>query len=491
MKTVAAYIRVSTDDQVEFSPDSQIKAIRNYAKTHEMYLPEKYVFMDEGISGRTAEKRPAFVQMIGLAKSLPKPFDAILVWKYSRFARNREDSVVYKSMLRKQCNIDVISISENIGDDKMSILFEAMIEAMDEYYSINLAEEVKRGMTEKARRGGVLSIPGFGYTIKDGKYVIHPEQVFIIKKVFNDFINGKGMLTIAKELNRMHITTNRGNKIENRTIDYWLNNPLYIGKTRWNPNGKTLRDFHAEGLIIAEGEHEPIIDLETWNAAQKKLRENKDKHPKYVSNETNKSLSHWLTGVIRCGRCGAVLGHYGKNFGCSKQARGLCKGCGSISIHIAESLILNKLKEILTYDIQNIIVADQQSSQAKKNNSPNEILSFQLKKAEEKLSRIKEAYEIGADTLKEYVENKKKITNEIKNLQEEIKKISKPSKPTSSDISEKVGEKLINNVKRLIDILVDDKISNISKRSALQNVVKEVVKTGKGNRELKIIFWSN
>ena len=88
--------------------------------------------------------------MIALAKSTPKPFEAILVWKYSRFARNREDSVVYKSMLRKQCGIDVVSISEATGDDKMSILFEAMIEAMDEYYSINLSEEVKRGMTEKA-----------------------------------------------------------------------------------------------------------------------------------------------------------------------------------------------------------------------------------------------------------------------------------------------------------------------------------------------------
>ena len=92
--------------------------------------------------------------MIGLAKRKPKPFDVILVWKYSRFTRNREDSVVYKSMLRKELNIDVISISEDVGDDKMSILFEAMIEAMDEYYSINLAEEVKRGMTEKAKRDG-------------------------------------------------------------------------------------------------------------------------------------------------------------------------------------------------------------------------------------------------------------------------------------------------------------------------------------------------
>ena len=101
-----------------------------------MLLPEDLIFVDEGISGRNTKTRTAFNTMIGLAKSKEKPFDVILVWKYSRFARNREDSVVYKSMLRKELNIDVISISEDVGDDKMAILFEAMIEAMDEYYSI-------------------------------------------------------------------------------------------------------------------------------------------------------------------------------------------------------------------------------------------------------------------------------------------------------------------------------------------------------------------
>lgn len=149
MKTAAAYIRVSTDDQIEYSPDSQLKAIRNYAKQNDMILPEEFIFIDEGISGRKADKRPAFQQMIGTAKLKPKQFDVILLWKFSRFARNRQDSIVYKSMLRKQCGIDVISISEHLGDDNTSVLIEALIEAMDEYYSLNLAEEVRRGMQEK------------------------------------------------------------------------------------------------------------------------------------------------------------------------------------------------------------------------------------------------------------------------------------------------------------------------------------------------------
>ena len=77
-------------------------------------------------------------------------------------------------MLRRELGIEVISISEPLADDKMSIIMEAMIEAMDEYYSLNLAEEVKRGMTEKARRGGLQSNPSFGYRVEDNVLVPIP-----------------------------------------------------------------------------------------------------------------------------------------------------------------------------------------------------------------------------------------------------------------------------------------------------------------------------
>ena len=280
MKVAAAYIRVSTEDQIEFSPDSQLEKIKLYAEKNQILLPKEFIFLDEGISGRSAAKRPAFNEMIALAKRKPKPFDMILVWKYSRFARNREDSVVYKSMLRKDLNIDVVSISEDVGNDKMSVLFEAMIEAMDEYYSINLAEEVKRGMTEKAKRGGVLTIPAFGYRVENNRFIIVPEEAEVIQKVFNDYLNGKGFLAIAKTLNAMGVKTHRGNKIENRTVEYWLNNPIYIGKTRWNPDGKLSRNYTTDTAIISEGTHTPIIDTEIWEKVQKKMKNQKYKTPK-------------------------------------------------------------------------------------------------------------------------------------------------------------------------------------------------------------------
>ena len=156
MKNGAIYVRVSTDEQARegYSIDAQIKAIKDYAIKNNIYIDPMYIFKDEGKSGRSAEKRPAFMKMIAIAKINPKPFDVILVHKFDRFSRNREDSIVYKSLLKKECKISVVSISEPLDpDDKMSIILESWFEAMAEYYSINLSEEVRKGMMEKHSLG--------------------------------------------------------------------------------------------------------------------------------------------------------------------------------------------------------------------------------------------------------------------------------------------------------------------------------------------------
>ena len=115
MKTACAYIRVSTDKQEELSPDAQKRLLIDYAKKNNLSLLAENIYVDNGISGKKADKRPQFMKMIGMAKSKEHPFDIILVWKFSRFARNQEESIVYKSLLKK-CNVDVMSVSEPLVD---------------------------------------------------------------------------------------------------------------------------------------------------------------------------------------------------------------------------------------------------------------------------------------------------------------------------------------------------------------------------------------
>ena len=480
MKVAAAYIRVSTDDQLEYSPDSQLEKIRLYAERNQILLPKEFIFVDEGISGRKTKNRPAFNEMIGLAKRKPKPFDVILVWKFSRFARNREDSIVYKSMLRKEHNIDVVSVSEDIGDDKLSILIEAIIEAMDEFYSINLAEEVKRGMTEKAKRGGVLSIPGFGYKVENGEYIVVPEEAEIIRKVFNDYVNGKGLLTIAKELNAMGIRTHRGNKIENRTVEYWINNPVYIGKTRWNPDGKLSRNYTADTAIITDGPHEPIIDMETWDKAQKKMQEQKARFRKFF-NSDRKGLSHWLTGILRCEKCGKVLSYQGGYFGCSERSRGKCDGVGYIKAEKIAKIILNILSEMELPNVE-LDFAESEVEEQSTYTDDSKIISTQIQRLEIRLERVRLAYEDGVDTLEEYKKNKKAITDEIDKLKEMLETTQEEEPEDEAPIDKK-------ELRRLTEVLKDTDVSNAEKNNMARTIFKEIIKGGDDGKSLKCVFW--
>ena len=183
-KYAFGYVRVSTGKQDELSPDSQAKLLKDYAKSNG-YVVSK-IFYEVGISGRKADKRPEFQKMISLAKSSDHPADAILVWKYSRFARNQEESIVYKSLLKKKHNVDVISVSEPLVDGPFGSLIERIIEWMDEYYSVRLSGEVTRGMKEKAERGGYQARPPLGYKIVTHKEppVIVPEEAEIVKLIF-------------------------------------------------------------------------------------------------------------------------------------------------------------------------------------------------------------------------------------------------------------------------------------------------------------------
>ena len=465
MKIAAAYIRVSTEDQVEYSPASQLEKIREYAKRNDYILPDEFVFVDEGISGRHTEKRVAFNKMIGTAKTKPKPFDAILLWKFSRFARNREDSIVYKSMLRKQCGIDVISISENVGDDKMSVLIEAMIEAMDEYYSINLAEEVKRGMTEKVSRGEVVTTPSFGYDIKNGTYIPNPETAPIVQEIFRKFLDGVGMRAITIELKERGIKTRRGNTFENRNIEYILNNPVYIGKIRWTPTGRTRRNYHNPDTMIVEGHHEAIIDIDTWNAAQKKLAELKTKSQKYMR-ETPAKRSFMLQGLVRCDTCGATLCVSSLSefaLQCCGYSHGKCNVSHYITVKKISKLVLDSIEQAMLTNSFKLNI------RAKANNSSKDnAISSKIAREVKKLERIKEAYEDGVYTLEEYKQSKASITAQVEELKNKLStvKVTNPNEER---------EALRNKVLNILPALRSPATPEAEKNQLIKSFLERVI----------------
>ncbi len=225
--TAAVYIRVSTEKQEELSPDAQKRLILEYAEKNHIIIPEMGIFLEEGgVSGKKAEKRPVFQQMIALAKSAEHPFDLILVWKFSRFARNQEESIVYKSMLKRD-RVSVVSVSEPLIDGPFGTLVERMIEWMDEYYSIRLSGEVFRGMSENAMRGNFQASPPFGYRIPYHRAVpvIVEEEAAVVRMIFQKYVQEEMPIAdIASYLNQLGFRTARGKRFEKRSIAYILQN---------------------------------------------------------------------------------------------------------------------------------------------------------------------------------------------------------------------------------------------------------------------------
>jgi site-specific DNA recombinase len=134
--SAAIYARVSSERQdVDLSITAQLKSLREYAQRNGHLVVKEYV--DEAESGRSID-RAGFKAMIAASRQQPPAFRVILVWKLSRFARNREDSIIYKSLLRKH-GVQVVSINEPLEDTPSGRLLEGIIEVIDEFYSANLS----------------------------------------------------------------------------------------------------------------------------------------------------------------------------------------------------------------------------------------------------------------------------------------------------------------------------------------------------------------
>ncbi|MBQ1898829.1 MAG: recombinase family protein [Ruminococcus sp.] len=475
LKTAAAYIRVSTDNQTELSPDSQIKEIRKYAKQHGYIVPNEYIFRDDGISGRKAEKRPEFIRMIATAKLKPAPFCAVLLWKFSRFARNQEESIFYKGMLSRN-HIEVKSISEPILDGPFGSLIERIIEWFDEFYSINLSGEVKRGMKERVERGGAVSIPAFGYDIVDKKYIINPATAPIVRQIFADYLNGMGALQIAHKLNDMGIRTTRGNLWENRTVDYVLRNPVYIGKIRWNPNGRTRRNYDDPNIMIVDGHHEPIIDVESFNKVQAVYEVNQKKHARYA-HEKGKKYMYMLHSLVKCSDCGASLSMSARGQGlqCIRYTKGQCKTSHYISIKKLNEMVISTIEASFRTGLFKIVVKNTQPT-----NEVTEIdVAALIEKEVQKYARIKEAFEAGVYTIDELRESRELIDQRINALRAQVK-------PQHSESA--LRKTIIEENKDAIQTLRDPSVSEEEKNALLHSFIDRIVFDRK-NATIDVTFY--
>ena len=346
----ALYVRVSSDRQdVDLSVAAQLKALREYAARNDHAVVRE--FIDGAESGRTSY-RPQFRQMMSMARHTDKPFDLILVYKYSRFARSREDSIVYKALLKKS-GVQLISITEPVEDTAMGRFMQSIIECLDEFYSENLGEEVTRGMRESATRGFYLNCrPPYGYRkikVNDGgkdrsRLDIDQFQSQVVASIFEEAVNGKGLTEIVKGLNSKGVASPRGNTWGKTSIHKILNNEIYTGTMVWG-----LRSKRGLPPIRVDNACPAIVDRETFQRVQSLLGERAfaKVHPQRISSR------YLLSGLARCGHCGkALIGLEAKSgkfayYVCGTLVRKGARSCPSRYLNAGklEELVIDKIRE--------------------------------------------------------------------------------------------------------------------------------------------------
>jgi len=320
MTKAVAYCRYSSELQRDgYSIEAQLQAIKEFCLKEGYTLVDTYI--DEARSG-TSDERESFQKMI--RDSSTHSFDVVIVHKLDRFARNRYDSAVYKKLLRDN-GVTLVSVLERLSDDPESIILESVLEGMNEYYSKNLSRETRKGLYQRAKQGKACgNIPLGLSTDKDGRFIICPEEVPIVKEIFSRVASGEKLGSIASDLNERGLSGKRKAKFSYHALQKIIKNELYVGRYVYSWGGATP--------VVVEGVVEPIIDSNLFALANSKLKEHTN--PAYRRHRVE---DYVLTGFLYCGKCGHhYCGHTssykvkGKTYTyhryrCTGSTKGTCK----------------------------------------------------------------------------------------------------------------------------------------------------------------------
>lgn len=464
---VAAYIRVSTDEQADKGNSLNEQQERLAAYCIAMGWQKPHFFIDDGYSAKNL-KRPAMQKMI---KSVEKNlFDIVLTAKLDRLCRNLLELLqLVKLFEDHKCNY----VSSSEGFDTTTAAGKMVLQilgAFAEFERGRNSERVKDNMISLAKNTSkALGKTCYGYNVIDGEYQINEEEAKHVRYMFELAEQGHGHRMIAKYLNGAGITTRQGKAWDQVNVKRLITNKTLMGTNEYNKRDSSkdkveIRD--KTSWIIKENNHPAIITPEQFESVQNKLRSRSIAH-KHAENE-----SYILTGLVKCKHCGGnmkgstsrmkrpnKLYTYHKYI-CSSYVLGY--GCKHHAVHRddIESGIIDRVKEIAKGSTKPINI---KVSLSKTLDEEIKSINLQLSKLDKKIQKQIEAYEEDLITRNDLKAATDRVEAERIKLNEQLSKLANRSGNTE-------------DLKRTASNLIEDitGIDRIKAKNALRELIDKI-----------------
>jgi len=425
MKVAAAYLRKSTDEG-DKSPDAksvarQRERAEQFATSKGWRLDDRYVYVDDGISGSEFVKRPGLQRL--LAACDDPPFEALIVMEQSRLGR---DTVRTLALIQRITDsgvqiwtYDGKPITLDDEDDEVTTFIHSWASAAERRRaSTRTRDAMRRNFSMGRSVGGRV----YGYRLLDGKRVVEPTQAAVIKRIFTAYAEGDGFHKIARALEHDHVPSPRGKAgWSNTQVGVILNNEIYRGVLTWGRTkqvrvrgtGKTVASPDATLKLVNEDVR--IVDDRLWNAVRVRAKQMTDVVWRRPSGQllSRPTTSKWLLSpFLACGLCGGSMHVRNKSVGtphpvyfCTnrhlKGQRG-CKNARGLRVDFADNFVMKAFEEALAANTVLTILEEALEARRQAAADPTP-LRRELKRLQAEVRRYTEAIAHGGD-IKEVVE---------------------------------------------------------------------------------------
>lgn len=466
MKKVAIYVRVSTTEQFQegYSVPAQKERLSNYCKVKDWAVQDVYV--DGGYTGSNID-RPALQRLID---NIDK-FNIVLVYKLDRLSRSQKDTLYLIEDVFLSNNVDFVSMNESF--DTTTPFGRAMIGILSVFAQLEretITERMNMGRLERAKEGYFHGggQPPTGYDYIDGELVINEYEAMQVRKVFQMYLEGYGVNTIAGTMYDEGYKRKGGTWLHASAVRNVIKNEVYTGKVKFS---KKLYD----------GRHEPIIDEETFKKVQVLRKKRTVSHKKIFK------YNSLLSGFMFCGNCGAryfkrVTGKRSIFYACYSEAKACRHMIKDLScenprwrMEELDKYIENELFKLATDKSALDVLLDKKP--APKND--NEVIEKKISDIDKQIGKLMDLYQVGSIPVNEISIRIEKLYTEKKTLLEKLK----VEELEENEFDEKIIREVFGSLPTIWNEATLDE-----KRRILEGLIKQITIQEDGTPIIEWIF---